>query len=235
MIKAHTLGKLLVAAALAVSGSAAFAQSSSTVNNWTNPYGQAWKDGANNLCWRDGFWTPATALQGCDGAIVAQAPAPAPAPAPEAQPAPAPMPAPAPVPTSEKVTYSADTFFQFDKAVLRPAGKQALDELAQKIKAINVETIISTGYTDSFGSVAYNLKLSQRRALAVKNYLVSQGIPADEIYIEGKGKTDFRVDPKSCHGSFKQRVACQAPNRRAVVEIVGNHTVMKQPAEQSQQ
>ena len=128
---------------------------------------------------------------------------------------------------SEKVTYSADTFFQFDKAVLQPAGKEALDDLAEKIKAVNLETVVSTGYTDSFGSVAYNQKLSLRRAEAVKAYLVSKGIPADKIYIEGKGKTDFRVDPKSCKGTFKQQVECQAPNRRAVVEIVASHMVTK--------
>ncbi len=229
MIKTHKLAKILVIVALTAFGGTAFAQSASRVDNWVNPYGQAWKSGTG-LCWRDNFWTPATAMTGCDGAIVAQAAMPAPAPA--AEPAPAPAPAPAPVPTSEKVTYSADAFFQFDKAVLRPAGKQALAELAAKIKDVNLETVVSTGYTDSFGSAAYNMKLSQRRAESVKDYLVSQGIPADKIYIEGKGKTDFRVDPKTCHGTFKQRVACQAPNRRAVVEIVGSHMVMKQPAQQ---
>ncbi len=234
MIKAQTLGKILLASALAASSAASFAQGASRVDNWVNPFGQTWKSGSG-LCWRDAFWTPATAATGCDGAIVAKAPMPAPAPAPAVQPAPMPMPAPAPVPTSEKVSYSADTFFHFDKAVLQPAGKQALDELAQKIKEVNLETVISTGYTDSFGSAAYNLKLSQRRAMAVKNYLVSQGIPADKIYIEGKGKSDYRVDPKSCHGNFHQRVACQAPNRRAVVEIVGSHTVMKMPAQQQKQ
>lgn len=225
MIKAQKFGKLLFVAALAASSSVAFAQDMGTVNNWVTPFGQVWKDGSGNQCWQDNFWTPATAAEGCGRPVMAKAPAPAPA----AEPAPAPAPAPMPMPTSEKVTYSADAFFHFDKAVLQPAGKQALDELAQKIKEVNLETVISTGYTDSFGSVAYNLKLSQRRAMAVKEYLVSQGIPADKIYIEGKGKTDFRVDPKSCHGTFKKRVECQAPNRRAVVEIVGTHTVMQQP------
>jgi OOP family OmpA-OmpF porin len=131
------------------------------------------------------------------------------------------------VPVSEKITYSADAFFQFNKAVLLPAGKEKLDDLAQKIKPINLEVVIATGYTDSFGSVAYNQKLSVRRAEAVKAYLVSQGVPADKIYVEGKGKTDFRVDPKSCKGSFKSQVECQAPNRRTVVEVVGTHMVTK--------
>ena len=226
MIKANKFAKLLIVSALAASATTvAFAQDATTIDNWKNPFGLDWKNGDNSLCWRDNFWTPATAAQGCDGAIVAKAAAPAPAPAPVPEAAPAPAPAPAPVPVSEKVTYSADAFFQFDKAVLQPAGKQALDDLAEKIKAVNLETVVSTGYTDSFGSVAYNQKLSVRRAEAVKAYLVSKGIPADKIYIEGKGKTDFRVDPKSCKGTFKKRVECQAPNRRAVVEIVGSHTV----------
>ncbi len=225
MNKTHRIAKLFAIAAL--STSALGMAHAASVDNWTNPFGLVWKNGDNSLCWRDNEWTPATAAQGCDGAIVAKAaPAPAPAPAPAAAP-PAPAPMPAPMPVSEKVTYSADTFFDFDKAILKPAGKQALDALAAKIKEVNLETVISTGYTDSFGSVAYNKKLSLRRAEAVKAYLVDEGIPADKIYLEGKGKTDFRVNPRSCHGTFNQRVACQAPNRRAVVEIVGSHTVMK--------
>ena len=230
MNKAHKFVKLLAVAAMtATVSTVAFAQDATSINNWQDPYGLVWRSGDNQLCWRDGFWTPATAAKGCDGAIVAKVEAPAPAPAPEPAPAPAPVPAPAPapVPVSEKVTFSADTFFQFNKAVLQPAGKEALDGLAEKIKAVNLETVVSTGYTDSFGSVAYNQKLSLRRAEAVKAYLVSKGIPADKIYIEGKGKTDFRGDPKSCKGTFKQQVECQAPNRRAVVEIVGSHMVTK--------
>ncbi len=230
MIKANKFAKLLVVTALAATASTvAFAQDAKTINNWQDPFGLVWKSGDNTLCWRDNFWTPATAAVGCDGAIVAKAvePAPAPVAAPAPAPAPAPVPVPVPVPVSEKVTYSADAFFQFNKAVLQPAGKQSLDDLADKIKAINLETVISTGYTDSFGSVAYNQKLSLRRAEAVKAYLVSKGIPADKIYIEGKGKTDFRVDPKSCKGTFNKQVECQAPNRRAVVEIVGSRTVTK--------
>ena len=225
MNKTHRIAKLVAVAAVAAS--AIGMAHAANIDNWKDPFGLVWRNGDNSQCWRDNEWTPATAAAGCDGAIVAKAaPAPAPAPAPAAAP-PAPAPMPAPMPVSEKVTYSADAFFDFDKAILKPAGKQALDQLAQKIKEVNLETVISTGYTDSFGSVAYNKKLSLRRAQAVKAYLVDQGIPADKIYLEGKGKSDFRVSPSSCHGTFKQRVACQAPNRRAVVEIVGSHTVMK--------
>jgi OOP family OmpA-OmpF porin len=227
----HKIAKVFAAAVFAASSlSAAHAAEDRSINNWMDPYGLVWMNGDNKLCWQDGFWTPATAANAqCGLPVVAKAePAPPPPPPPAPAPAPeAPKPAPAPVPVSEKVTYSADTFFQFNKAVLLPAGKEALDQLADKIKGINLEVVISTGYTDSFGSVPYNLKLSLRRAEAVKAYLVSKGIPADKIYVEGKGKTDFRVDPKSCKGTFKQQVECQAPNRRTVVEVVGTHMVTK--------
>lgn len=228
MIHPKKIAKLFAAAVLATSSlAAAHAGEARSINNWQDPYGLTWMNGDNKLCWQDNFWTPATASsEACGLPVVAKAePAPAPAPAPAA--APAPAPAPAPVPVSEKVTYNADAFFQFNKAVLLPAGKEKLDDLAGKIKAINLEVVIATGYTDSFGSVAYNQKLSVRRAEAVKAYLVSQGVPADKIYVEGKGKTDFRVDPKSCKGSFKSQVECQAPNRRTVVEVVGTHMVTK--------
>lgn len=228
MIHTQKIAKLFAAAVIATSFLTVAHAESRSINNWQDPSGLTWKNGDNKLCWQDGFWTPATAAnEECGLPVVAKAEAPAPGPAPVAAPTPAPAPAPAPVPVSEKVTYSADAFFQFDKAVLLPAGKEKLDDLAKKIKDINLEVVIATGYTDSFGSVPYNQKLSVRRAEAVKAYLVSQGIEANRIYVEGKGKTDFRVDPKSCKGTFKQRVECQAPNRRTVVEVVGTHMVTK--------
>jgi len=150
------------------------------VNNWRNASGEVWKN-AFGQCWRNASWTPATAAPGCDGAIApAAAPAPAPAPAPAARPAPAPAPAPAAAPArppaaASKVTYAADTFFDFDKSVLKAEGKAKLDDLVGKMKAINLEVIIAVGHTDSVGSDAYNQKLSVRRAEAVKAYLVSTG------------------------------------------------------------
>ncbi len=153
--------------------------------------------------------------------VMAAASAPVPVPAP----VPAPAPASAPKLVIEKVTYSADTFFPFNQAVLLPEGEHALDALAAKLKKVQLETVISTGYTDSFGPSAYNRNLSLRRAEAVKAYLVSRGIAADQIEVEGDGKADFRVNPKRCSGSFASQVACQAPNRRAVVEILGSRRV----------
>ena len=165
-----------------------------------NPFG---------LCWRAGTWTPADAVPGCDGPLVqAQAPAPAPV-----APPPAPAPAPAPAPTSEKVTFAADTFFDFDKSVLKPDGKAKLDDLTSKLQGMNLEVIIAVGHTDSIGTDAYNQRLSVRRAEAVKAYLVSKGIEANRVYTEGKGEKQPVADNNTSEG--------RAKNRRVEIEVVG--------------
>ncbi|AYH45166.1 OmpA family protein [Azoarcus sp. DN11] len=183
------------------------------------------------LCWRTGYWSPAaagTAMAGqlpvgceCDSDIVPKDKcAPAPAPAPVA--APAPAPAPAPKPTADKIKLSADALFDFDKAVLKPEGKTKLDELAAKAKDIKLEVILAVGHTDRLGSDSYNQKLSERRANAVKTYLVSKGIEANRIYTEGKGKRQ-PITGKTCSDKQgrKKLIACLQPDRRVEIELVG--------------
>ncbi|PUA17242.1 outer membrane protein OmpA [Glaciimonas sp. PCH181] len=157
------------------------------------------------LCWHTGYWTPADSVPGCDGELAQAAP-----PAPPAPPAPAPVVA---APTSQKVTFAADAFFDFDKAVLKPEGKSKLNDLTSKLGELNLEVIIAVGHTDSIGSVAYNQKLSIRRAEAVKAYLVSKGIESNRVYTEGKGKSQPVADNKTAAG--------RAKNRRVEIEVVG--------------
>lgn len=173
---------------------------------------------STGLCWRTGYWTPADAVPGCDAPLVVEQPQAAPAPAPAPVVAPAPVkPAPAPAPTSEKVTFAASALFDFDKAVLKPEGKTHLDEMAAKLKSINLEVVIAVGHTDSVGSDEYNQKLSVRRAEAVKAYLVSKGIEANRVYTEGKGKKQPVADNKTADG--------RAKNRRVEIEVVGTRAV----------
>ncbi|WZV76252.1 outer membrane protein OmpA [Burkholderia pseudomallei] len=217
----NKLSKLAFIAATAVMAASASAQSvpasrQAVNDNWVNGTGEwVWMNGTNELCWRDAFWTPATANAKCDGALVAQAPAPAPV---------APV---APAITSQKITYQADTLFDFDKAVLKPAGKQKLDELAAKIQGMNVEVVVATGYTDRIGLDKYNDRLSLRRAQAVKSYLVSKGVPANKVYTEGKGKRNPVTGNTCKQKNRKQLIACLAPDRRVEVEVVGTQEVQK--------
>jgi OOP family OmpA-OmpF porin len=120
---------------------------------------------------------------------------------------------PAPKPVTEKVTFAADVFFDFDKAVLKPEGKAKLDDLVGKLKTTALEVIIAIGHTDSVGSKEYNQKLSVRRAEAVKAYLVSKGIEPNRIYTEGKGLTQPIADNRTAAG--------RAKNRRVEIEVVG--------------
>ena len=153
-----------VAALFAVALLSAGAAQAQNVDNWRATDGTVWKNGTNELCWRNNFWTPATGIPGCDGVPVAQAPE-----------------APVVAPTVTKVTLNADTFFDFDKSTIKPEGRQVLDQVADTVQSIDLETLIATGHTDSIGSDAYNQALSLARAESVKAYLVSQGIPAARI------------------------------------------------------
>lgn len=215
MKKLNRVASLFAVAVVASSG--AFAQ---TVDNWRATDGTVWKNGTNELCWRDASWTPATAAKDCDGALKptpkVEAPKPAAPVAPVAPPAP-PKPAAAPKPVSEKVTFAADTFFDFDKAVLKPEAKAKLDDLVSKTGGINLEVIIAVGHTDSVGSDEYNQKLSVRRSEAVKAYLVTKGVEKNRVYTEGKGEKQPVADNKTKEG--------RAKNRRVEIEVVGTRNL----------
>jgi OOP family OmpA-OmpF porin len=127
-------------------------------------------------------------------------------------PPPAPVVVPPP-PAATKVTYAADAFFDFDKAVLKAEGKAKLDDLVGKVKGINLEVIIAVGHTDSVGADTYNQKLSVQRSEAVKAYLVSKGIEKNRVYTEGKGEKQPVADNKTKEG--------RAKNRRVEIEVVG--------------
>ena len=118
-----------------------------------------------------------------------------------------------PKPVSEKVTFAADAFFDFDKSVLKKEAKAKLDDLYTKTNGLNLEVIIAVGHTDSVGSDDYNQKLSVRRAEAVKAYLVSKGAEKNRVYTEGKGEKAPVADNKTAEG--------RAKNRRVEIEVVG--------------
>jgi len=204
----------LLAVALFAMPLSALAQSKQ--GYWTEPAGgdAVWRSGTG-LCWRAGYWTPAMAIMECDPDLVPKPAAPpvaAPPPPPPPK-GPAPAPKPAPKPVAEKVTLAADVLFDFDKSVLKPEGKAKLDDLAGKVKAINLEVVIAIGHTDSIGSDAYNQKLSVRRAESVKAYLVSKGVEPNRIYTEGKGEKQPVASNKTKEGRQK--------NRRVEIEVIG--------------
>ena len=212
----HTMKTMNKMAMLFATAALATAAGAQTVDNWRNADNQlVWKNGTNELCWRDANWTPATAAPGCDGAIAVTPLRPVAdvTPAPQ-MPAPLqPQQPPAP-PTVTKVSYAADAFFDFDKSVLKPEGKEQLDRVVENARTLNLEVIIAVGHTDSVGSDVYNQKLSVRRSEAVKAYMVSKGIDKARVFTEGKGEKSPVADNRTSEG--------RAKNRRVEIEVVGN-------------
>ena len=175
------------------------------------------------LCWHTAEWTPAAAATDPNGCTcdkdlipkevcepkVAEVTAPAAA-------------AAATKPVGEKITVAADALFDFNKATLRPEGKAKIDEVAAKANSLNLEVVIAVGHADRIGGAAYNQKLSEKRAAAVKDYMVSKGIPANRIYTEGKGSKQPVTKPDQCKGPKSAKViACLQPDRRVDIEIIG--------------
>ena len=173
------------------------------------------------LCWRTGYWTPAAAAKDAAGCECDKDLLPAEACAPKAAAATGAA-AAGPKPTGEKITVAADALFDFNKAVLRPEGKAKLDELVAKAKAIKLEVILAVGHTDRIGGDAYNQKLSEKRAAAVKEYLVAKGIEANRVYTEGKGEKQ-PVTGDKCKGNAKTKalIDCLQPDRRVDIEVIG--------------
>lgn len=158
-------------------------------------------------CVRTGSWTPDLALPECEGGVAK--PAAKPAPAPVAAPAPAPAPAPVAVP--ERITFGAGALFDVGSSTLKAGGKAELDTLAARLRGANLEGIAVTGHTDNTGAAASNQVLSERRAQAVKDYLVSQGVDGGKIGVSGKGASSPVADNRTAAG--------RAQNRRVEIEV----------------
>ena len=177
------------------------------------------------LCWRTGYWTPAAAANDkagceCDKDLLPKGKCDADTGAAKTGDATGVK------PSGEKITLAADALFDFDKAVLRPEGKAKLDEVIAKASALKLEVILAVGHTDRIGKDAYNQKLSEKRAAAVKEYLVSKGIEANRVYTEGNGEKQ-PVTGDKCKkmgaesGKNKKLVDCLQPDRRVDIEVIG--------------
>ncbi|TCV87935.1 OmpA family protein [Testudinibacter aquarius] len=110
---------------------------------------------------------------------------------------------------------SGDFLFDFDSATLSAKGKSVIDEVARGLNASGSKALTVDGYTDRLGSDSYNQVLSQRRAEAVKTYLVSKGFAASAVTAVGHGKADQVV---ACEAEQGQALRdCLRPNRRVII------------------
>jgi OOP family OmpA-OmpF porin len=127
-----------------------------------------------------------------------------PAPPPPPPPLPPPPPPPPPPPVKEKLVLRG-VHFDFNRYNIRPGDAAVLDEAASTLRDHPNVVVQVNGYCDAIGSVDYNLRLSQKRAEAVANYLEQRGIPATRMLIQGFGKTDFVATNETPEGRAQNR------------------------------
>jgi OOP family OmpA-OmpF porin len=180
------------------------------------------------LCWHTGFGPAPASGPDCDPNYVA----PVAKAAVSAAPVPAPVqvailpPPRAAAPALEKLTLDADTLFDFDKATLRKAGRDTLDNFVSKLRDISPETIMTVGHADRLGSDAYNQRLSEQRVATVKNYMVSKGVDPSRVFAQGKGETEPVTKAGDCTGPKNAKlIACLQPDRRVDIEVIGTKIV----------
>ena len=171
-------------------------------------------------CVHDGLWQPGNRYRDCEPAPVAapEQPATAPAPAPVVE-APAPAPAPKPMVLNQPFKLSTETFFAFGSSELKPEGRKALDDLANQLAISNYEAVAIVGHADRIGSTAYNQKLSERRASAMREYLIEKGVPADRISATGLGEANPTARCGPLRGA--RLIACLQPDRYAQLTVSG--------------
>ncbi|MGX2969166.1 porin OmpA [Ursidibacter sp. B-7004-1] len=139
---------------------------------------------------------------------------------------------PAPVVEPEIVTknfsFSSDVLFAFGKADLKPAAAATLDAAQEEINKLGLASaaIQVNGYTDRIGGEAFNVKLSQRRAESVANYIVSKGVNPANVTAVGYGKAN-PVTGNTCDAvkGRKALIACLAPDRRVELQVQGSKEV----------
>jgi len=112
------------------------------------------------------------------------------------------------------ITLSGSVLFESAQSTLLPSARSKLDEVSNALAAVGERNVIIEGHTDSQGADSYNQDLSQRRADAVRNYLLQRGQPADRIQAQGMGEGSPIADNGSPEG--------RANNRRVEIVILNN-------------
>jgi outer membrane protein OmpA-like peptidoglycan-associated protein len=124
------------------------------------------------------------------------------------------------------VTFASGILFPFNSTEILPAGRENLQQLATSLQKYPNSDVLIVGHTDSVGTDAYNLDLSQRRAQAASAYLQSLGVPAARLHATGKGESE-PIQPNETD-------AGRALNRRVEIAIYASEAYRKQVQSQTQ-
>jgi OOP family OmpA-OmpF porin len=232
----NTLAGVVIAGAL-LPGMAS-AQDAKNQGYLLDTQGNVVRAAGAGVCVRTSDWTPARAIAQCDPDLVKK-PAPpkkaAPPPPKKAKPKPpAKKKKPAMLNITQKIELQG---MPFAKAEMTADNKASLDKFLAGLRKANKArgpvqfgAVVVTGHTDRIGSLKYNMKLSERRATVVKDYLVKNGgVDQKLIFWEGKGPKEPIPVTKFCDNKMKRKqlIECLAPNRRVTVEVVGRALNLK--------
>lgn len=202
----------LLAGAICIFGAGAAHAVSPTEAYVTDNYGEIVRDGYGE-CVKTPGWTPEAALPQCDAEVFAAFERQL------AQAEPEPM---------QRISLDADATFDFDKATLTERGKEDLDRIVEAARRSEETRVQVTGYTDRIGPESYNEDLSRRRAQAVRDYLVENGVAEEAISLAAMGEQNPVV---SCEGlAGNALISCLRPNRRTEVEFAGFEVQQEEPA-----
>ena len=204
----------LIAAALVAAGAA---RAGDYVTSSTGPLRTAFGG-----CVRTGYWSADGG--DCDPKpVIAQA-------RPERQAQPEPM----KVTLARQHMVAAQVFFPFDGAQLGEEARRSLDALVETLGRDGVERGVAVGHADPIGSDPYNDRLSQRRAEAVRGYLIEKGLPAEALVVEAKGRQ--QPVTSGCEAMIDRKnpakvIACLQPDRRVEIEVFAVERPVRQTAE----
>jgi OOP family OmpA-OmpF porin len=234
---------LIVAALLGFAGTAHAHNHGAGVDGYVDDMRNTNVSSTYTACVRTGYWTPELALRDCEGgparvevpiepkrASAALVEAPPPPAAPEFVPVAPPItkePQASVGATVAPSVITGDVLFDFDRFNLTAQAKAKLDSLVEQLEALLLDGIIATGHADRIGSDAYNQRLSERRAAAVKDYLVEKGVDSQRIQTVGRGESES-VTGDTCRNMGRENrfnrklIECLSPDRRVGVEASGS-------------
>ncbi len=242
----HSTLRIIIAGAFATVAFAPALVSAQAKDGYlTDTRGDVVKAAGAGVCVRTSAWTPALAIAECDSDLAKKPAAQKAAPGQKAAPAPKKQEA-KPKPKKPEILNIEEKIelqgMEFNKADMTAGNKEDLDKflgaLGKPTKAraaVTFGAVIVTGHTDRIGSLKYNMKLSEKRAITVKDYIVSKGIDQKLIFWEGKGPKQPIPVTKFCDNKMKRKqlIECLSPNRRVTVEIVGRAQSLAKPKAQA--
>lgn len=124
----------------------------------------------------------------------------------------------------ERSWLAAEVLFAFERAEVGAQGRKVLDNFAQKLLALEPESVAITAHADRIGASAHNERLSIRRAESIRAFLVEKGVPEKLVRVEGRGAREPLSECDAMGPESRANaplIACLQPDRRVEIAVTG--------------